>query len=285
MRPKAKAPPKKKKRGRGRPKAEAAPVTLQIFQGTKDQQLHSLYDQWYGCLKCNLGLERQKAGKPDDIVFGEGNPDAHILIIGEAPGEEEENTSLPFVGPSGGLLNQMLAMTAADEDVQAEYTTFIKAPKSSMATKRFQTYISDWRYKEFFITNVVSCRPPDNRTPTPVEVHSCWDRLMNIIYIVDPLLIIAVGRTALAAVLKKKEAEITKYRGRLIDVHYDGLFGLATYPVMPILHPSYLLRVADWKQKDGFYEKTVGDIRTAMQTVDFLRNQHFGTPIPRRERE
>lgn len=277
----ADAPPKK--RGRGRPKTEAVKVKLEIFPGTKDEQLHALYDQWYGCTKCTLGQERKRTNKPDDIVFGEGNAGADVLIVGEAPGEEEEASSLPFCGKSGGLLNQILAMTSANAEIRQEYDLFVNGARNYQVTKRFQDAVTDWRYSEFFITNVVSCRPPENRTPTPNEVRACWDRLLNIIYIVDPLIIIAVGRTALAAVLKKKEAEITKYRGQIIDVHYDGRFGQATYPVMPILHPSFLLRVADWKQKDGYYEKTVDDVRKAMKTVDYLRNQHYGTPVPNRE--
>lgn len=272
------------KKPRGRPKTEGPIASLQILQGTKIERLHQIYNQWYGCTKCFLGENRRAVGNADDIVFGEGNPDADVLIIGEAPGEEEEATNLPFCGPSGSLLNQILAMTAGESEVREAWETYHRAPRNPANTRKFQEIATEWRHKEFFITNAVACRPPDNRTPTPVEVKTCWDRLWNIIYIIDPVLIIAAGRTALAAVLKKNEAEILKFRGVLTDVAYDGHFGQLKYPVMPVLHPSFLLRTADWAQKNGYFEKTCDDFRSAMKIVDFLRNQHHGTTIPNRER-
>lgn len=280
--PSAAAPPQK--RGRGRPKADKAVTTpLHIFRGSKRDRLQELYNSWANCKRCFLGEHRELSNGPDYIVFGEGNPDAHVLIVGEAPGIEEERSGVPFLGNSGQLLNQLLAMTSGNPEIRELCTWYDRAPRNPINNKRFHDEVTKWRHEEFFITNVVGCRPPENRTPTNDEVKVCWERLWNIIYIVDPILILAVGRIALGALMRKKQTEVLRYRGDIRDTTYEGRFGTLTYPIMPIVHPSYLLRIADWRQKGGDYEKTVDDIRRAMKMVDFVRNQQFGTPIPVRD--
>src|SRR3990172_8218474 len=99
-------------------KVVEAPVQLLgNFTGTKKDQLHQNFDQWYACRRCTLGDDRHDAGS-EDIVYGEGNQNAEVLIIGEAPGEEEEQTGVPFVGKSGHLLNQILAVTSINEEIK-----------------------------------------------------------------------------------------------------------------------------------------------------------------------
>ena len=260
------------------------PNTLELFKGTKAEQLHQLYDKWYGCQKCPLGELRACDGK-QDIVFGEGNPDANILIVGEAPGEEEENTGVPFVGKSGQLLNQILAFTSADPEIRQAQESYSKVSHSDFNAKKirsFHTIVEEWRNKEFFLTNAVACRPPENATPTSEQIKACWDRLWNIIYIVDPWLIIACGNSALAAVMRKAQVKISTARGHLYDVEYQGHVGPVLYPVLPIFHPSYLLRKADWQVPGGDYAKTIKDMRIGLKAVDFLRNQYLGIPAPQR---
>jgi len=260
------------------------PNVLETFQGTKQERLEQLYDKWYGCTKCPLGKLRACDGRKD-IVFGEGNPDANILIIGEAPGEEEEGTGVPFVGKAGQLLNQILAITSADPEIREAHAAYSKISHSEFNMKKiraFHTMIEEWRHQEFFLTNAVACRPPENATPTSEHVKACWDRLWNIIYIVDPWLILACGNSALSAVMRKVQVKITAARGHIYDVEYPGHVGPVTYPVLPIFHPSYLLRKADWKEPEGDYAKTIKDMRTALASVDFLRNSYLNIPIPRR---
>lgn len=280
----------KERRKSGRPKHEVSPTPLYSFPGeTKQEKLEALYQMWGNCTRCFLGeLRCQQWKDGGGLVFGEGNPDAHVLLIGEAPGAEEEESESPFIGPAGQMLNQILAATSDDEEIQVLSDWYAQQPragkKGEEATETFHDKVWHWRVREFYITNVVACRPPENRQPTLPEMRSCWERLWNIIYIVDPLLIVAFGNSALAAITQKTSGQITKMRGQLFDVTFPGKVGSIVYPVMPLFHPSYLARVADWRVKDGAYAKTIEDWKRAMRVVDFLRLQNFGTPIPRRAR-
>lgn len=260
----------------GRTKKVLEVLPLHQFRGTKAEQLRSLYDQWYGCQKCDLHQHRSGP----DIVFADGNPDSGILIIGEAPGEQEDKTGIPFFGPAGGLLNQLLAQTSADPQIREKHKALGRA-RSNKASDEFQEEMLTWRQQEFFMTNVVGCRPPENATPNDIQVKGCWERLYNLIYIVDPVLIITAGKTALEALAKKK-MEITKLRGQLLEAKIPGRLGEVSYPVMPVFHPSYLLRKADWNTKGGDYDKTLADLRKGFQIVDNIRNASYGMPIPDR---
>ena len=137
------------------------------------------------------------------IVVSRGNPEAQIVIIGEAPGAKEEELGKPFVGRSGKLLDQLLQNVGIDicQDV--------------------------------YFCNVVKCRPPQNRRPTTKEIQENLPWLFQQIKLVNPKIIVLVGATALEAILKNK-SPISILRGKWID--WDGRL------VMPIFHPAYLLR-------------------------------------------
>lgn len=258
-------------------KKEEIIAPLPVLSGDNATKLQQLYSLWYGCAKCPLVETREG----QDIVFGEGNPNAKIMIIGEGPGEEEERTGVPFVGPSGHLLNQMLALVSDNASIQELSTWYDKAPRSKANVAKFHEEVFKWRNDEFFITNVVACRPPENRAPSNPEVKACFDRVRAMIMIIDPIIIISVGKTALEA-LVHKQAEITGKRGQLHEVEISGRLGKVKYPVMPILHPSYLLRKADWKNRDGDYVKTTKDLYKAVRLKDELMLHYHGTPIPTR---
>jgi DNA polymerase len=251
--------------------------------GTKQERLQQLYSKWYGCQKCPLGQTRQLSTNNQDIVFGEGNPDAHVVIIGEAPGEKEEATNIPFVGPAGELLNQILAMTSDHPDIQALVEWYSKAPHTKDNIDYFHQIVTDWRHQQFFLTNAVACHPVENVTPNFEMVKACWPRLWDILYIIDPLLIVACGNTALSAVMQKAQVKITAERGKIFDVTHHGRIGEASYPVMPVFHTSYLMRKADWKVKGGDWQKSGDDWKRIMRVLDFLRLKHFNTPIPDRK--
>lgn len=276
--------PAKKTRGKGKAAIILDPLS-QFVPGTKAEQLQALYNSWYGCKRCGLAdFRMQPSGDPnDDIVFGDGNPDAAVMFIGEAPGEEEEGTGLPFIGSSGKLLNRMLANTSDNENIRKAYDWFRKGRLTVEKEKEFHEYVFNWRREEFFFTNTVACRPPENRQPTGMEAKACWERLWSLIYTVDPMVIVAVGKVALSTLLRK-QSEITKIRGQLFDVEFDGRVGKLKYPVLPMLHPSYLLRKADWDTKGGDFDKTLDDLLKALRIGDTLRNKNFGTPIPKRMR-
>lgn len=143
------------------------------------------------------------------IVFGEGNPQAELMFIGEAPGAEEDATGRPFVGAAGKLLDKII---------------------SAIGFKR----------EDVYITNVVKCRPPNNRKPTNDEMSACEPFLFNEIELVKPKLIVTLGATPLTCLLDIKEG-ITKIRGQFYD--FQGI------PVMPTFHPAFLLRVPEKKRE------------------------------------
>ncbi|MGB3760956.1 MAG: uracil-DNA glycosylase [Rivularia sp. (in: cyanobacteria)] len=149
------------------------------------------------CHRCELGKTRQNA------VVGRGNLQAPIMIIGEAPGQNEDETGLPFVGRAGQLLEKILASVKLDSE------------------------------KDVYIANINKCRPPDNRNPTAEEIKACKPYLLEQIRLVDPKIILLTGATALKGLLAEKRG-ITKIRGQWIE--WEGRL------CMPIFHPSYLLR-------------------------------------------
>lgn len=150
------------------------------------------------CTKCALAATRT------NVVFARGNSAAKICLVGEAPGADEDAQGLPFVGRAGQLLDKMIAAMGIDpaEDV--------------------------------YVSNIIKCRPPGNRKPEPVEVATCIPYLHEQIAAIEPKVIIALGNTAVAALLGTKLG-ITKVRGQW--KLYKGKI-----PVMPTYHPSYLLR-------------------------------------------
>ena len=142
------------------------------------------------------------------MVVSRGNPRASLLLIGEAPGAQEDAQGRPFVGRAGQLLDRMLESVGLDSE------------------------------RDAYICNVIKCRPPDNRRPTAAEIAACRPFLLRQIALVDPRLILLVGATALEGVLGIKGG-ITRLRGQWRAGEGEGLAGRA---LMPILHPSYLLR-------------------------------------------
>lgn len=157
------------------------------------------------CTRCELHRGRIQT------VFGVGDPHAEWLIIGEAPGAEEDRQGEPFVGRAGQLLNAMLA---------------------ALGLRRESVYIA----------NILKCRPPQNRDPRPEEVASCEPYLMRQIALVAPKVILAVGRIA-GQNLLKTTTPIGKLRGRVFE------YGEARYPLIVTYHPAYLLRSPREKHK------------------------------------
>lgn len=149
------------------------------------------------CQNCQLCHTRTQT------VFGRGNPQARWMLIGEAPGEQEDKQGQPFVGKAGQLLDNMLAAAGLD------------------------------RENDVYIANVLKCRPPGNRNPNPEEILACSSYLQQQIHHVQPTLILALGRFAVQTLLQTEQS-IGKLRGQLHQ--YQGIPLIATY------HPAYLLR-------------------------------------------
>ena len=154
------------------------------------------------CQRCCLGASRT------ELVYGVGNPQASLVLVGEAPGREEDQQGTPFVGEAGRLLDRiLLAMGLRREDV--------------------------------YICNVLKCRPPQNRDPQPEEVATCEAFLVRQIAAIKPQVIIGLGRFAVHTLLKSK-IPISRIRGEWQS--YQGI------PLMPTYHPAYLLRNPEGKK-------------------------------------
>jgi DNA polymerase len=153
-----------------------------------------------------------------NLVFSDGNPSASIMMIGEAPGEDEDRQGKPFVGVSGQLLDRMLAAARLD---------------------RTKVYIS----------NILFWRPPGNRSPTDSEIAACLPFTERHIAIVRPKIIVLLGGVAAKSLLRTKEG-ITRLRGRWHDyTPPQGLGMHETIPCLPIYHPAYLLRQPSAKRQ------------------------------------
>jgi DNA polymerase len=170
---------------------------------TKTDSLDALNQMICNCMKCPLGQTRTK------FVFGVGNPKAKLMVIGEAPGADEDKQGEPFVGRAGQLLNKIL-----------EAVKFTR--------------------EEVFICNILKCRPPGNRDPLPSEEDQCVPYLYKQIDIIRPKLILAVGRIA-ANRLLQKNLSMKELRTQPNEFH--GIPFFATY------HPAALLRNPNWKHE------------------------------------
>lgn len=173
---------------------------LEDFQ--KTETLKELNAKICNCQNCELGKTRTK------FVFGVGNPNADAMLIGEAPGRDEDLQGEPFVGRAGKLLNDILkAVNFKREDV--------------------------------YIANILKCRPPNNRDPLPLEMETCIPYLHKQIELIQPKVILCLGRVAANGLLDKK-LSLGQLRESIYD--FDGIKVMATY------HPAALLRNPNWKR-------------------------------------
>lgn len=236
----------------------------------KSEALGQLQQAWSTCRGCGLCEQR------NSVVFGYGNPYSQVMVIGEAPGETEDRLGVPFIGAAGQLLDQYLGYASIRDDVR-ELIEAINKAKSKVGSERRD--LRDLLLDEFYFTNVVMCRPPDNRDPIPKELEACRTRLYEQIYLVDPILIVTAGRIATEALVGKK-VSITSARGEMFDIEIPGRTQSVRYPVIAVLHPSYLLRKNDFRQKGGEGVKTYNDFIRVMNISDKYNESHFDIQIP-----
>lgn len=162
------------------------------------QSLCKLHESIEQCTHCSLHTTRRHA------IIGEGNPRAPIVVIGEAPGAAEDKIGRPFVGKSGQLLEKIFAACGFS------------------------------RQHHIFLTNIVRCRPPDNRVPSEAEVQACIPFLRRQIQLIDPQIIITLGGTALQRYMEDKNLRVSGLRGQWLTKEKPL--------VMPVYHPAALLR-------------------------------------------
>ncbi len=160
-------------------------------------QLNNLKKEALECKNCELFKTRNK------IVFSDGCENAPIMFIGEAPGQNEDETGIPFIGRAGQLLRKFLFEIGIKQD-------------------------------DIYIANTIKCRPPKNRKPTSKEKSACKHFLDKQIELINPKIIVLVGSTALESFITDKKLTITKARGKIFEINNRKF--------IPIFHPSYLLR-------------------------------------------
>ncbi len=241
---------------------------------TKTPYLRALWEAWSNCQSCPLHHDRTQ------IVFGQGNPDAQVMIIGEAPGATEDKNGVPFVGQAGQVLHQFLGDVSARQEVVNAYLAAVAKDASPSDSRAARSELHQLLLEEFYFTNIVMCRPPENRDPTPKEIETCRSRLLEQIYTIDPVAIIAAGRIAITALLSKNQS-ITSIHGQMFDLEFQGRAVTYRYPVMAILHPAYIMRRNDYRQDGGEAEQTRDNILRVMNIVDEFNLRHYGIEKPR----
>ncbi len=169
---------------------------------SKGEYLETLHKENEHCSACKLAKTRRS------FVWGQGNADAHVVFVGEGPGEQEDEEGVPFVGNAGQLLTKMLSAIDLSRD-------------------------------EVYITNIVKCRPPQNRNPEQDEIQACLPFLETQLSIIQPRIICALGKVA-ANVLLENDNSLGSMRQKFYDFKENKL--MVTY------HPSALLRNPQWKR-------------------------------------
>ena len=182
--------------------APAAPAPRVMTTSGPLQTLDEIRRELGDCTRCKLCNGRT------NIVFGSGNPRAELVFVGEAPGQEEDQQGVPFVGKAGQLLTKMIEAMKFSRD-------------------------------EVYICNVNKCRPPNNRNPEPDEIAACEPFLKAQLLALQPKVIVALGKFA-AQTLLRDTTPITRLRGQWRE--YEGV------PLMPTFHPAYLLRSPNEKK-------------------------------------
>jgi len=172
------------------PTSAKVPIPLGTYNN-----LDQLATHCKGCVRCELAETRT------NVVVSRGNPNAPILIIGEGPGQQEDEQGLPFVGRSGQLLEKILAAVRLDSE------------------------------KDTYICNIVKCRPPGNRNPLAPEVNACRPYILEQIRLVDPKIILLTGATAVKGIMPNKSAALPKFAA-------NGLNGKAAYACRFFILPT-----------------------------------------------
>jgi len=189
------------------------------------EELKKLEEEAKKCCKCRLCKTRT------NVVFGDGDPTTNLMLVGEAPGEQEDLQGKPFVGRAGQLLNRFLNLYGVSRD-------------------------------KVYITNVVKCRPPNNRNPQPDEIAACYPFLEKQIELISPKVILCLGAFAARTILNLPEkTPISKIRGKEFKIEIGGKEVI----VIPTFHPAYLLRN---KRGEPEFQK---DLEKALRLAGFIK--------------
>jgi DNA polymerase len=189
------------------------------------EELEKVKEEAQKCCKCRLCKTRH------NVVFGEGDPQTNLMFVGEAPGEQEDLQGRPFVGRAGQLLSKFLNLYGVTRD-------------------------------QIYITNVLKCRPPNNRDPAPDEIEACYPFLEKQIELISPKVILCLGAFAARTILNLPErTPISRIRGK----EHKTTIGGVEVTVIPTFHPAYLLRN---RRGEPEFQK---DLELALRLAGFLK--------------
>ena len=207
-------------------------IDWSLADAYQNLDMPQLVDTCNGCQACGLAETRTK------VVVGSGPSPCPLMIVGEGPGEQEDLSGLPFVGRAGQLLTKILGSVGID------------------------------REKDVYIANIVKCRPPGNRNPEAKEVNACRGYLIRQIQLVQPKILLLLGAPSLKSFFPDSPS-ISKVRGQWMyaDVPYSD----TQLYIMPIFHPSYLLRQAS-KEPGSPKWLTWSDMKEVKSALDFVRD-------------
>ncbi len=193
-------------------------MLLPRIEANEEEALGVIANEVKVCQKCRLGKTRTQA------VPGVGDPEAEVLFVGEAPGYQEDQKGIPFCGPAGKFLDEMLASVSLDRD-------------------------------KVFIANVIQCRPPENRDPEDDEKNACWPYLQKQIEIINPKLIVCLGRHSMMRLIPG-QASISKIHGKPLR-RPDGRVYLPLYHPSAALHNGSLrpVQLEDFSKIPSIIEK------------------------------
>jgi uracil-DNA glycosylase len=246
------------------------------------EALEDLYNEYQSCTRCPALCDSRT-----NIVFGGGSASAPIMVIGEAPGEQEDMLERTFLGPSGRLFMDLLKM-AWPPDPRLDAIDAIPPDDGPDPAQTYFGHLRDYLDNYIFWCNAVCCRPVDhegkNRPPSHSEVGACSDRLERTIYAVDPLIIFALGKPAVSALLGRS-AKIMEKRGSLLDVRIKSPVSgdIVRYPALALLHPSFLLRKGDKSlvpKKKGTTYATLVDMQWAFNLLNDQYQDMYSLPFP-----
>jgi DNA polymerase len=199
-------------------------VESKAIENTRSQRLAEFKKSVMGCKRCGLHKTRK------NLVFGEGPPDRSLVFIGEAPGRQEDQRGVPFVGEAGKLLTKLLESVGMDR-------------------------------RDVYITNIVKCRPPGNRDPLPEEKDTCYEWLDGQLEIISPRMICTLGRHATNSLLARSDAgagvagaSFSQLHGKVYE--YKGI------RVVPTYHPAALLYHPGWR------ESVISDLKLLKRLCD-----------------
>jgi uracil-DNA glycosylase family 4 len=190
---------------------------------TKTDRLRMIEESIRGCTRCE-----SLCNSRTNTVPGEGSPNAVVMFVGEAPGEQEDKHGTPFCGPAGELLTGMITACG-------------------------------WRREDVFIANVLKCRPPGNRRPSTAEAANCWAYLELQIKTVNPRFVVCLGASAANRVLNTPGWGITGMRGKLYD--WNGRKVLCTF------HPSYILHAETEERADEIKRMVWDDLQLLVREM------------------